>query len=831
MLFHSFICAQQALEKPGILTTISQNKEKGDTLKDVIKYDSDIQDHDLENKKSYLTGNASVEYTDMKIQADYIEINWKTNDVLARGKLNSLGKMDNITIFVQGNKKYEYDSLRFNFKTQKGLANNIRTEEQEGVIIAQKVKRENDSTNLMRNAFYTTDTYFREKKSSSPDYYLKTDKIKHISKKSIITGPILMYVYKIPTPLILPLSYIPITDKSSTGALYPRWGEQDDIGFFLENLGFFWSISEYWNSKITSSIYTNGSWKINTKSEYKVRYKYSGNVEFNYQTNITGTKGLKGYKKNNSFQLRWLHTQDSKANPSLIFSSNVNYVNSKNYYSNTLNTESISNRAVFTNTNSSNINLRKNFEELPITINLSGELDQNFNTKESNINLPNLRLTMQQRAPFQNKRNVFLHNLTINYNIAACNKVEVSSSQLFKKEMFEQMKIGTEHHLDLSTKTDLLAYFRFSPNLKYNEYWVLQTIEKYYNPSQDKVIELNRKGFKSFRTFDLKAILSFTLYGLKKFKEDSFIQVIRHKIDPQISYSYTPDFSTAFWGYYKSYTDKNDKIQAYSIFENGFYDLPSKMLSQKINFSMQNNLEMKVRNKNHTTGSKKIKLIESLNISTDYDIAKSSLKWGNISFDGNTTIIKNLKINIRANIDPYRTYIDKTDPTSPKSQRIDRWGCFTLKSFWFSLGYSMDNDTFKKENQNKNHYKKKGEIRYEKLFFDEHNYAHYKIPWHLDIKMSYNQNKTNKTASLKIDGNISPTPYWKIGFNADYDIIHQKITNALITFNRDLRSFNMSFRWGPVGGYKFWSFYIGIKASVLKDLKYEKKLVDSNHAF
>ncbi|XOD68471.1 MAG: putative LPS assembly protein LptD [Flavobacteriales bacterium AspAUS03] len=831
------IHAQQTLEKSAAIQDLDKasqdtlkTKEKEGTLKDIIKYNAEVQDHDLVHKKSYLTGNASVDYTDMKVQADYIKIDWKTNDVYARGKLDSLGHVSESTTLTQGGKKYDYDSFHFNFKTQKGLADNIRTEEQEGVIIAKRVKRKNDSINLMRNALYTTDTYFKERKDTIPDYYLKTNKIKHVNRKSIITGPILMYIHKVPTPLFLPFSYIPTTEKSSAGIRIPHWGERTNVGFFLENLGFFWPISEHWNSNILGSIYTNGSWRIEKQVDYKLRYKYSGNFAFNYQTLITGTKGLKDYNKNNNYLLQWNHNQDSKSNPTLSFSANINYASNKDYYRKTLNTNNISNKSgsVFTNTSSSSVSLRKNFEELPISITLSGDLIQNFNTEEVNMILPNLTLTMQQRTPFQKKKNTFLSNFTIDYNMKAKSTVNTNINQLFKKGIFEKMRTGTEHNFNLSRKTDLFTYFRFTPNMTYNERWVLQTIEKTYDSNQDKVIDRTRKGFKTFRIFNIGASLSFTLYKLKKFSEDGFIQAIRHKIDPQISYTYSPNFSTPFWGYYKSYTDKDDQIQTYSIFENGLYSAPSKDLSQRINFSLQNNLEMKIRDKNESTGSRKIKLIENLSLNTSYDMAKNTFRWSDITFNGNTTIIKNLRINLNGNIDPYKNRIDNTDPTNPKSYRMDQLGNFILKSLWLSLDYSLDNNTFKKDKKGKDPYKKKGQIRYEKFNFDEDNYAHYDIPWWLKINMTYNYTKNSlgkftTGTSLILNGNISPTPHWKIGFDINYDFINHKITNTLITFERDLRSFNMNFRWMPVGCYSFWSFYIGIKAPLLKDLKYDKR--------
>lgn len=835
ILLQGLIFAQQVSENliiPKDQAAVYQEKEEA--LKNPIKYNADVQDHDLEQKKTYLIGNASIDYTDMKIQADYIEIDWKTNEIYTHGKVDSTRKTDGTTVFVQGKEKYNCESFRFNFKTKKGTAENIRTEEQDGIIIAKKVKRKNDSINLMRDALYTTDNYFKKNKDTSPDYYLKTKKMKHIDKNSIITGPILMYIHSVPIPLLLPFSYISIADKSNMGIIMPSWGERSDSGFFLENFGFFWPILDHWNSKIMSSIYTNGSWRVETQAEYKWRYKYSGHLSFNYQKLITGIKGLRNYNKSSNFKLRWIHNQDSKTSSKLSFSANVNYANNKSYYRNTLNTSNIIDGSVFTNTTSSSVSLKKNFEEFPISMTLSGDMSQNFNTEMVDINLPNLTLIMQQRTPFHGKRNTLLRNLTMDYNMHARSTVNSSTSQLFKKEMFDRMKTITEQRLALRTKTDIFTYLKFVSKLNYNEYWVLQSIEKYYDSNQSKVMYIKKIGLKTFRTFDMGAEMSFTLYALKKLKEGLVIQAIRHKTEPTIYYSYTKNLFPSFGAdYYKNYVDRDNRSKTYSIFKSGLCNFPSIGPSQKVSFSIDNNLEIKIRYKNDSTGTRKIKLIESFRIGTGYDMAKDVFRWDDILFNGRTTIIKNLKINVKGSIDPYKTCIDKTDSTIPKIH--DKWGKFTLRLLWSSLDYSMKNNTFKKEGQSKNAYKKKGEVRYEKFHFDYDNYARYEIPWNLSLGMSYNyfkslSGKANTSVSLRMHGSVSPTPYWKVGFNAYYDLINRKITNALITFDRDLRSFNMIFRWSPVSSYSFWSFYIGIKAPLLRDLKYDKrKLEDSNN--
>lgn len=807
------------------LTKDTLKTQGEDSIKEIIKYDSDTQDHDLVEQKSYLTGNASLEYTDIRILADYIEINWKTDIIYARGKPNDLG--NGTTTLVQGDKKYEYESFHLNFKTKKGEAENVRTEEQEGVIISKKVSRKNESINLMRDALYTTDPYFKDKKTKDPDYFLKTGKVKHYDKQAIITGPILMYIYKVPFPIPLPFSYIPTSKKSSAGFLLPSYGERSEIGFFIEKLGFFWPISDYWQAKVFGSFYTNGSWRIDSETEYKKRYKYSGGFEFNHETRIQGTKGLSDYSRWKNYRIRWNHRQDKSAHPSLTFSANVDYSNS-NFYRNGLSTDNINNAEVYNNNSSSNIALSKNFGNFGRMDLKIFDLNQNFNTREIVGDFPSLNFNMNQKYPFSSKNNKFLQNLFIDYNSSFSNKINTLEENFFKKQIFKDMKTGLHQNVKFGSALTLLKYIRFSPNVSYNEIWDLQSIERYWNEQQKKTITQVNKGFNSFRTFGIEGEFSTTVYGFARFKKGSFLQVLRHKVDPKISFTYAPDFTKPLWGYYKTYK-KGDEQKSYNIFEHSFYASKINNTSgTKLGFSISNNLEMKIRDESQSDGLLKIVLIDQLNLKADYHFNKKDFRWSDIDFNGNTSFTKNVNVRFDGSIDPYKTKKDPTDPS--KEIRVDKIGSFTLKDFNLSLGYSLNNETFKRKNsKNKeDEYKKKGEVRYENFSFDKDNYAHYSIPWNLNTNLTYNYNKfyikKNHSAELRFDGNLSPSPYWKIIFDGYYNLVDQKLTRLNFKFERDLRSFSMNFNWTPVssGFESAWNFFIGIKADVLKDLKFDK---------
>src|SRR5690606_32945817 len=318
-----------------------QNEERWEH---VPPYNSDDQIHEWKKKMSYLLRNAIVNYTDMEIRADYIEINWETGDVYADGKRDSTGMITEPTIFKQAGQEYEQHSFKINFKTKVGVAYNVRMVEGEGVLIGDRVKRANDSTMYVRGADYTTDTYFIERKTDEPDYVLRTQTAKYIDgkNKAMVTGPINMRIYNVPTPLTLPFAYLPMGENRSAGIIIPSFGERSDVGFFLEGGGFYLPIGDYIDLAVTGEVYTKGSWGIHTNSTYRKRYRYSGGFRFDYENRVTGIKGLDNYSKMTNYRLNWSHSQDPKANPNLIFSANVNLTSSQ-YFRESINNANIIN--------------------------------------------------------------------------------------------------------------------------------------------------------------------------------------------------------------------------------------------------------------------------------------------------------------------------------------------------------------------------------------------------------------------------------------------------------------------------------------------------------
>jgi hypothetical protein len=74
-----------------------------------------------------------------------------------------------------------------------------------------------------------------------------------------------------------------------------------------------------------------------------------------------------------------------------------------------------------------------------------------------------------------------------------------------------------------------------------------------------------------------------------------------------------------------------------------------------------------------------------------------------------------------------------------------------------------------------------------------------------------------------VSGNIDMAVKWKMGFSSGYDFTQKGITFTQLRFERDLESWRMSFSIVPIGLYQSWNFFIGIKSSMLSDIKWDKR--------
>ena len=799
------------------------------------------------NKLIRLYNNAKISYEEMEITSGIIVVDYDKNEIYAGRIKDSLGNYTQLPIFKQGQDEIRPDSLKFNMDTKKAIIFNSRTEEAGLNILSDKTKKENDSVYFMNRAKFTTSADI-----DNPEYYFLLRKAKVIPGQKIITGPTNMYIADVPTPIGLPFAYFPISNKRSSGIIFPSFGEQNSRGYFIQNGGYYLPINDNLDLTLLGDYYTNGSYGFRVENTYIYRYKFRGNLSFRFENLIQSERGFPDYSKSSIYNLRWSHSQDTKSNPNSRFSASVNLGSSK-YYQQSVNQMNAAN--FLNNSLSSSVSYSKTFPGEPqVNMSLSATHSQNTNTQTINMTLPTFQGSVSRIYPFAPKvgtKKGVIQNVNFQYNVRGENRILTTDSLFFKKEMFETAKSGFQHSIPISTNFKLLKYFSFSTSANFQENWVFKTINKSYNVELQDVEISENKGFDSFRTYNFSTSLGTTIYGMYNFSEKSKIKALRHVIRPSVSYGISPSFDK----YYDTYEVVSaDGVTTsdieYSRFEGSIFGLPNKNYSSSIALSLNNNLEAKVLDKESDDEElKKVVLLNNLNFSTSYNLAADSLKLSPVRMSGGTQLFKNkMNINFGATLDPYA--LNENNVRINEFQISNGGGLFRLTSANLTFNYafsssSLDKDSGKNGSSVDESVRNGG--RDDDLFgkamdtssedFSTNDDTkdekpsklyNYKIPWTLRLAYAVNYNNSAgqndiSSHSLMFSSDVELSPKWSAGVSSGYDFKNQGITYTQLRFERDLLSWRMNFSWIPFSANKSWNFFIGIKSGMLSDIKYDKR--------
>lgn len=837
------IAEKKAAEKPA--DTVKKPKN---ALDGIIKRQADDYEK-LDQKKKELTlyNNAHLEYKDIELKAGIIRMKYETNEVFA-GRFKDSTGYSQYPYFKQGSNVVEADSIHFNTKTKKARVWNSRSDQGEFRIKGEVTKKENDSVYFIKNARFTT-----SKNIDDPEYYFLAYRAKLVPGQKVIVGPTNMWIANVPTPLGIPFAFFPTTSEAESGFIVPSYGDSNNRGYYLQNGGYYFALGDFYDLALTGDYYTNGSYGLRAASSYAKRYKFTGNVNIRFENLITSERGFPDYLRAKNYNIQWSHSQDSKANPTSRFSASVNMGSSK-YYRQSLNTINVG--ASLVNNMNSSVSYSKTFQTVPqVNFSLSATHSQNTNTEAINMTLPTLQASVDRIYPFakaDEAKKGFIKNINLQYTLRGENRINTYDSLFFKPEMFRDAKSGLQHTIPLSTNFKIFKYFSVSASTNYQETWVMNTIKKGYNEAQDAVVTTDAKGFDAYRTYNFSSSIGTTIYGTFDFGTDKKLQAIRHVMRPSVSYSYTPSFDQYFDRY--QLDASGTKYADYTRFESGLFGAPGKSYSNNVGISVNNTIEAKVRDDDEkATEPKKIMLINNLNFSTSYNMAADSLAWSPLRVTAGTNLLKNkLNLNFGTTLDPYAI--------SNSGQRINTFNIdnggslFRMTSANITLNYSLASNDGDADKKDENSQTARNGGRTDDLFgsttdlgdtrtsmFKEEEdttkkkktgskFFNADLPWDLKVaySLTYSNNAREKRisgSSLMMSGNLDLTPRWKMGFSSGYDFVQKGVTFTQLRFERDLLSWRMDFNWVPFGDNTYWGFFIGIKSSVLSDIKWDKRQV------
>ncbi len=817
---------------------------------------------------AYLFGDGNVEYQTFKLNSAEIRMELDSSTVYATGVMDSTGTLTGNPIFQDNGDEYESKSMKYNFKSERGFITDVITEQGEGYLAGSAAKKMDDGSFFFENGKYTTcDDH------EHPHFYFNITRGKMRPQKDIVTGPGYMVLADVPLPLALPFGFFPFTKDYSSGIIFPTFGEEYNRGFYLRDGGYYFAISDYVDLALTGEIYTKGSWGLSGHSTYSKRYKFRGSFDISFLNTVYGDKGSPDYQKQRNFQVLWSHSQDAKANPNMNFSASVNFTTS-GYTRNDLN--SYYNSSFTENTKSSTVNMTYRFPGSKWSLSTTASIAQRTQDSTLSVSFPNINVTMSQTAPFKRKRSVggerWYEKIRLSYSGQFQNSLTAQQNQFFQKSLIKDWRNGIRHSIPISATFSLFKYINISPSISINDRMYSSKVLRQWDTQASKEVCDTTYGFYNLLDFTASVSLDTKLYGFYKplkFMGDK-IQMVRHVLTPTISFSGAPDFGAPGWGIYGRYdyidNQGNPQQRKYNYFSHGIFGSPSAGRSGVLSINLANNLEMKVKSDEDSTGVKKISLIENLSLSQSYNFAADSLNWSNLNTSIMLRLVKNFNLNLSATWDPYTYALSPSgSPVRVNKTRLQAGkGWVKLASTGTSFSYTFNNDTFKRKKKDDNSSNKKktgGDDDWENEETEEETpddfaslaaerrrksrmdegpsadadgYAPWECPWSLTLNYSvnygygdFNMKKMDYngkwTQNLSLSGNIRPTKNWNFSFSASYNFELRKIAYMNCSISRDLHCFTMSASFVPFGPYKSYNFHISVKSSLLKDLKYDKR--------
>lgn len=850
------------------MDTLATSAKKKQPLDAPVTYEANDSIVFAQGGYAHLYGQGKVNYQQIELAADVITMNMDSSTVYAHGVEDTLGVKKGTPVFKDGETPYETNTIRYNFKSKKGIISNVVSQQGEGYVTGNNAKKGADDELYMKSGRYTTCDHHEH-----PHFYMQMTYAKVRPKKNVVTGPAYLVVEDVPLPLAVPFFFFPFSSSYSSGFLMPTYMDDSSRGFGLTDGGYYFAISDKMDLKLRADIFTKGSWALNMESNYIKRYKYSGLLQASYQITKTGDKGLPDYSVAKDFKIVWSHRQDAKANPNQTFSASVNFATSSYERTNIGNMYNAN--AMSQNTKTSSISYSRYLFDKKLTIAATTNIAQTMKDSSVNITLPDLNISLTTLYPFKRKKAVgeerWYEKISVRYTGRLTNSIQTKDNLLFKSNLIKDWKNGMKHEIPVSATFTLFKYFNLTPSVSYTERWYTRKVMKDWDPnlgtSGQEVNTDTIYGFHRIYNYNASLGVNTKIYGMYKpiFFPKKEIQ-IRHVITPSVTISAAPDFGSSRYGYYdsyiKTYSDGRRDTVNYSPYANQAFDVPGRGRTGNVSFSISNNLEMKY--KDGKDSIRKVSLIDELGAGIQYNMAAVTRPWSDLNLNLRLKLSKSYTFSMSSSFKTYGYKFDKNGNVVDSDRTEWSYGRFGIfQGYGSSFSYTFNNDTWKKwmdklhgvkeddadkkkddaeaesdeetdETDNGSGIPKK---KVEKAAVDSDGYQVFKMPWSLNFNYSFNisedrnkpiNRKTMRypyryTHNLSASGNIKLSNKWAVSFNSGYDFEAKKIVQTSFNITRDLHCFSMSASLSPFGQWKYYNFTIRANASILQDLKWEQR--------
>ncbi|MDR2402361.1 MAG: hypothetical protein LBD32_02785, partial [Cytophagales bacterium] len=634
---------------------------KNNSFKKSVKYSADGSiTMDVGGTSTLMRDNAKIDYDNFSINAHLINANFKSQYISAEGYKTKYGFFDPRVFATIDKVALFSDSLKLNFHSQRAKFKNLLLRSEDNIFRADIAKKDVEDT------FYSQGTFFTTCNLPHPHYGFYVERLKYKNKKKFVADKIYPVFNGVKIPVNI-YNFVFLFPKSKhSGFLFPHFGENHN-GFYAQDLGYYFYFNDYIDLAIKTSLYSRGSFCVKAESNYIYRYHYKGNLfyEINKNNKYADSFNSSNVRADQDYVLKWQHESlDSKLRK---FSINIDWhgVSPKD----SMLVKDNDSKEQQTSHSTIRYSRQELFNRL-YTLDTTLEHEKNFKTNVTKLTLPLVTLSSVPLHLFRFGRKTAKyfwddietkHNSEFTWKATTERKTEDSgvvedpygaTKKKKKKEgkgfdlSWENRKLilknascGAKHTLPIETNFKIFKYFNLRP-------FVNLTLRNYFTRrdyGQSGGFE-EKHGFYNVWDYGGGTELKTTVYGILKFNPNGKISSLRHKIDPSVSFTYTPDLSSDIFGFYQ-----NIKGKKYNRFVDAIYGNAPDHRSAVIATKWDNIIEMKINEKDE---KKNVPVIESFSLGTGYDLLAPRFGMQNINFS-TSTHIGIVQVKYDATVDPY----------------------------------------------------------------------------------------------------------------------------------------------------------------------------------
>ena len=810
-----------------------------DTLSAPVYYHADDSVVvDVPGNKIMLYGKVTnTKYEDNDLTAPGITFDQKRNKLSAYIKKDSTGKVIAYPTFKQKDFMSQSDSILVDMKTGKGLTKGTYTQQGEMYVYGEKIKKIN------KDVFFAYRSRITTCNLDTPHFAFISRKIKFVNDKFAVTGPVHPEFEGVPIPIYLPFGIYPMYNGRHSGLMAPSFTSTQQFGLALENLGYYKVINDNWDVTTRGTFYSYGGYTLQVAPRYFKRYHYQGNFSLDVQHTKYNFEGDPDYSVTNSFKIRWTHNADTKARPGTTFGASVNAGSSS--FNQNVATSPVTN---FQNQLNSSINYSKVWKDKPFNMAISAQHNQNTNLHSFDVTLPTFNFNMNTIYPFRKKEATgslkWYENIGVALNTQASNRTtfydsdSITAIKPIGKQIIDNMQWGARHNVPISLSLPSLGPLQVSPGVSYSETWYQKKTFINWNDTLKKRDTVVQKGFYTARDMAFSLGVASRIFGMFTFGKKSSIKAIRHEIRPQISVNYKPDMNKD--SYYTTQVDSLGNTDTYSYYLNNLNPAYSRGKFGGLSFGIDNNIQMKVRDKKDTSAdaTKKVTLIDGLSINGNYNFLADKFKLSYFNLSARSNLFNKINISASAVIDPYLH-----DSTGKDIDRLVwKEKIFTLGRMTggnVSINTSLQGGD--KEKKKSNNQLRQGvnpitglpltEDQEEAAYISNNpaQFTDFSIPWTLTLGYTLrfsqafntiNQSfKTTFASDITMSGSFKLTEKWQVGMSSYYNLTAKEIGMLSLSIAREMHCWQMAITVSPYGRNKFFSINISPKSALLRDIK------------